>query len=118
MLYLIYSIVKGEQYSILNTFRSDYYIRNVRIDYEEFLQGITIDLIVSLGLNTQITIYMAKSIQKHWRSNDLQFIVHDPAYSSQLLQLDLRKSDYWGEVLRSEELSEPADVTFDWYIPA
>ena len=90
---------------------------NVSIDYEEFLQGNNIDLITSPGVDTHTTVYMAKSIQKHWRSNDLQFIVQDPVISTQLLRIDLSKSDYWGEVLRSEELSEPVEVSFEWNVP-
>ena len=90
---------------------------NVSIDYEEFLQGKNIGLITSPGVDTQITVYMAESIQKHWRSNDLQFIVQDPTTSRQSLRIDLSKSDYWGEVLRSEELSEPVEVSFDWNVP-
>jgi hypothetical protein len=89
----------------------------VRIDYEEFLQGKTIELVTSPGVDTQITVYMAESIQKHWRSNDLLFIVQDPTISRQSLRIDLSKSDYWGEVLRSEELSEPVEVSFEWNVP-
>ncbi len=87
---------------------SDY---NERIDYEEFLQGKNIELITSPGIDIQITIELAESIQKHWRSNDLQFIVQDPTISRQSLRIDLGKSDYWGEVLRSEELCEPVEVS-------
>lgn len=90
---------------------------NVSIDYEEFLQGKTIELITSPGVDTQITVYMAESIQKHWRSNDLQFIVQGPTISTQLLRIDLSKSDYWGEVLTSEELNEPVEVSFEWNVP-
>jgi hypothetical protein len=89
----------------------------VSIDYEEFLQGDNIELITSPGVDTHITVNMAKSIQMHWRSNDLQFIVQDSAISLQLVQIDLSKSDYWGEVLKSEELSEPVEVSLDWNVP-
>jgi hypothetical protein len=91
---------------------------SVFVIYEESLQGHNIELVTSPGVNTHITVHaVAKSIQKHWRSRDLQFIVQDPTTSRQFMALDLSRSDYWGEVLESREQSEPVEVSIEWNVP-
>jgi hypothetical protein len=89
----------------------------VSIDYEEFLQGHNVVLTTSPGVDAHITVYVAKSIQKHWRSDDLRFVVQDPTTSRQLVHMDLSRTDDWGKVLRASEMSEPVGVAFDLVLP-
>ena len=91
---------------------------SVFIVYDEALQGLNTELATSPGVNTHITVYaIARSIQKHWRSGDLQFVVQDPTTSRRLVALDLSRSDHWGEVLASTEQSEPIEVSIEWSVP-
>jgi hypothetical protein len=89
----------------------------VNISYDEFLQGHDVELNASPGVDAHVTVYLAKSIQKHWRSSDLQFVVQDPATSRQVVQMDLSRADDWGNVLRASEMNEAAEVAFDLVLP-
>lgn len=90
----------------------------VSINYDEAVKAGMVEILTAPGVDTHLRVNVAESIQEHWRSGDLQFILQDAGAARQLVQLDLSKSDRWGEVLQVKELSEPVTVTFNFILPA
>lgn len=90
---------------------------SVIINFSDFRQGKSIELVTSPGVATHVTINLAKSIQGHWKSDNLKFVIEDPITSRQLEQKNLKRSDYWGDALRAVDTSEPVSVFFDLVVP-
>ena len=76
----------------------------VSIDCERFLYGHKVELIASPGADAHVAAYAAESIQKHWNSDHLQFIVQDLATSRQLAHMDLSRVDNWEKVTSPDRL--------------
>jgi len=90
----------------------------ISIDYDDYLDDKPIEVVTAPGVTAHMSVIVAESIQKHWRSDDLQFVVLDPASDRELAVMDLSRSDHWGQVLQAKEMSEPVVVNIDWMAPS
>ena len=109
---LIIGFIVGRVFLASNeTILSTYFVDLV---YDEYQDSAVAELITAPGVKIRVSILCGKSIQSHWRSDDLQFVVEDPATARQLERIDLSRDDEWGEALKSEELGEDILIIFEW----
>jgi hypothetical protein len=114
---LLYSIVMGVVSFILP---EEKFLANASVHFNlEDVKNNALVLTVTPGIKTNITIELAKSIQGLWMSRDLAFIINDPVSTTELVQIDLKKDQDWGEEIGTNNIyaTNPATVFFELSLP-
>ncbi len=86
--------------------------------YDDFQSGQYIELQAAPGIPSNISFDLVQSIQGHWRSDDLRFLVRYPDGSRPEEVLSLARSDDWGDALVVKEKDSLVSADCSWTPPA